>query len=161
LSSRRIAALSLAPVGLHLETPQAALERIRAYCCDCLMPGLCLRDWSAAFAWNGHSQERAEASVTVLAERRVMAVWLPDALRTQTPEDRRYALVHELCHAHLCEAEAAFDSMKRVLPPSMLDPVEAMHKRGVEHAVHAISRIAAPRLPTLEEFEAQIAGRTQ
>lgn len=105
-------------------------------------------DWTLVLSHEPAADPDAGADIAVLFGRRHATIHLARDFATESPEDQRHYLTHELLHIHLDPC----DSLLRQALPDALGTtawkiLEEAQRERIEHAVDALAAAIAPMLP--------------
>jgi len=108
-----------------------------------------LRDWEivAKKVAPGTMPEDMIAHAEIAYGRKVLTVSLAQIFWTESPEDQRVDVAHELVHAHLDEPGAVVRDIETQLGTLQYEMLNETYKRANENAVDAIAVLLAPLLP--------------
>lgn len=109
-----------------------------------------LRDWDIRLDEEWAQQGKA-ASVQAAYGRKFARIWIGREFRTESPEDQRNTVVHELIHLHLESAgDMVFSDLEKILGR----PADAVFTNGfsrqLEYGVDALACALAPHMPLIE-----------
>lgn len=103
-----------------------------------------LRDWRIELN-DDHPDDDCGATVQVLENRRLAKVSVSEG--TETPENLRHYIVHELVHLHLWPIDQSTESIIGALGSTSYSVFSMSHRNAVEQAVDAVACVISPHLP--------------
>jgi hypothetical protein len=127
--------------------PRAEFDDIREYVHE-LQEELGLHSWDVAVRTHPCDDD-ADAKIFPTDDRRVATVELKQDFLQDTPEEQRYAIVHELLH---CQTTfQLMDALHAVASPHLASPVMQSIRNIVHHEAElttdALTVVIAPYLP--------------
>jgi hypothetical protein len=109
-----------------------------------------LRDWEFEVCYDPDLAGSA-AKIEITSCRHEAALTISPRFLESSPEEQRYALVHELTHAHLEPLRDTVRTAESLLSQTW-PVIQANHDNAVEGAAHKLAACIAPYLPTFQTW---------
>ncbi len=113
-----------------------------------------LRDWDIRLLRESPSVDSADATFSPYGGQKRADIRFAHDWATQSREDQRHVVAHELIHAHTDAIDTVIYQAGQSYPADYWSMVRAMHRNAMEFAIDALANSIAPFLPLPETEEA-------